>query len=382
MTDVLLILFVVLFPVALLYLKEHVALMAKWSTLIVCYIAGLVLGNIGILPLSATGLLDTISSVAVAISIPLLLFSVDFKKWKELSGGAILAFLLAAISVSLVAGIAYAFFRAKNPESYKVAGLLVGLYTGGTPNLAAIKTALNVDKNVYLAVHTSDIVLSAVYLLAVMSVAKPILKHFLPLKNWDTEVASPTGLNFTTQFSDYFKKGLWKKILMGFGLAAAIVGVSLGLSTLVPADSQTMVTILLVTSLALAASFVPSIRALPMTFATGEYFLYVFAVAVGAMGNIMQIFNSAGTYFIYVAIVLFGSFILHVLLCSLFKIDVDTMLIVSVSAICSPPFVGVVAVSLKARKLILPGITTGIIGYAAGNYLGIALAEALKALGG
>ncbi len=82
------------------------------------------------------------------------------------------------------------------------------------------------------------------------------------------------------------------------------------------------------------------------------------------------------------AIVLFGSFILHVLLCSLFKIDVDTMLIVSVSAICSPPFVGVVAVSLKARKLILPGITTGIIGYAAGNYLGIALAEALKALGG
>jgi len=160
------------------------------------------------------------------------------------------------------------------------------------------------------------------------------------------------------------------------------VGVSLGLSTLVPADSQTMVTILLVTSLALAASFVPSIRALPMTFATGEYFLYVFAVAVGAMGNIMQIFNSAGTYFIYVAIVLFGSFILHVLLCSLFKIDVDTMLIVSVSAICSPPFVGVVAVSLKARKLILPGITTGIIGYAAGNYLGIALAEALKALGG
>jgi uncharacterized membrane protein len=42
----------------------------------------------------------------------------------------------------------------------------------------------------------------------------------------------------------------------------------------------------------------------------------------------------------------------------------------------------VVAVSLKARKLILPGITTGIIGYAIGNYLGIALAQLLKAIGG
>jgi len=301
---------------------------------------------------------------------------------EKLSGSAILAFVLAALSVSVVSGIAYAFFRTTSSESSKVAGMLVGLYTGGTPNLAAIKTALNVDQDVYLAVHTSDIVLSAVYLLVVMSIAKPILKHVLPLKNWDSDVVSSTSLNFTMGFSDYFKKGLWKKILAGFGLAAAIVGVSQGLSMLVPVEFQTMVTILLITSLALAASFVPTIRALPMTFATGEYFLYVFAVAVGAMGNIAQIFNNAGIYFIYVAIVLFGSLLLHAGLCALFKIDVDTMLIVSVSAICSPPFVGLAAVSLKARKLILPGITTGIIGYAVGNYLGIALAQILRALGG
>ncbi len=382
MSDVLLILFILLFPALLLYLKERVRFMAKWSTLIACYIAGLLLGNIGILPQLAMGLLDTVSSVAVAISIPLLLFSVDIGQWKKLSGSAMLAFLLAAISVSLVAGIAYAFFRTSHDESHKVAGMLVGLYTGGTPNLAAIKTALNVDKDVYLAVHTSDIVLSAIYLLAVMSIAKPILKHVLPLKNWDTELASSTSMDFTTRFSDYFKKGLGKKILAGLGLAAAIVGISLGISTLVPADFQTMVTILLITSLALAASFVPAIRTLPMTFATGEYFLYVFAVAVGSMGNVAQIFDNAGTYFIYVAFVLFGSFILHAALCALFRIDVDTMLIVSVSAICSPPFVGMVAVPLKARKLILPGITTGIIGYAIGNYLGIALAEFLKAIGG
>ena len=382
MPNALLILFIVLFPVLLLYLKEHIKFMAKWSTLIVCYIAGLALGNSGILPASSSALLDTLSSIAVAISIPLLLFSVDIKKWKELSGKAILAFILAALAVSLVSGIVYAFFKTKSAEAANVAGMLVGLYTGGTPNLAAIKTALNVDKNVYLAVHTSDIVLSAIYLLIVMSIAKPILKHVLPLKNWDGNIASPENLSFTTRFSDYFKKGLWKKIVTGFGLALVIVGTSLGVSMLVPPDFQTMVTILLITSLALAASFVPRIRALPMTFATGEYFLYVFAVAVGAMGNIAQIFNSAGTYFIYVAIVLFGSFALHAVLCALFNIDVDTMLIVSTSAICSPPFVGVVAVSLKARKLILPGITTGIIGYAIGNYLGIALAQLLKAIGG
>ncbi len=382
MSDVILALFVVLFPIIFLFVKERVRVTSKWSTLIVCYIVGLALGNIGILPSSSAGLLDTLSSVAVAISIPLLLFSVDIAQWRKLSGKAILAFVLAALSVSIIGGIAYAFFRSTSAESYKVAGMLAGLYTGGTPNLAAIKTALNVDMNVYLAVHTSDIVLSALYLLAVMTIAKPILRRFLPVKNWDSDGASPSNLNFNSGFSDYFKKGQWKKILVGFGLSVLIVGVSQGISSFVPADFQTMVTILLITSMALGASFVPRIRALPMTFATGEYFLYVFAVAVGAMGNIAQIFNSAGTYFVYVALVLFGSFLLHTALCALFDIDVDTMLIVSVSAICSPPFVGVAAVSIKARKLILPGITTGIIGYAIGNYLGIALAELLKAIGG
>ena len=382
MSDIVLATFVVFFPILFLFVKERVRVMSKWSTLIVCYVVGLAIGNIGILPSSSAGLLDTLSSVAVALSIPLLLFSVDFAQWRKLSGKAILTFALAALSVSVVGGIAYAFFRSTSAESYKVAGMLAGLYTGGTPNLAAIKTALNVDMNVYLAVHTSDIVLSALYLLAVMTIAKPVLRRFLPVKNWDSDGASPTNLNFDTGFSEYFKKGQWKKILVGFGLAAAIVGLSLGLSSFIPADFQTMATILLITSLALGASFVPRIRALPMTFATGEYFLYVFAVAVGAMGNIAQIFSSAGTYFIYVALVLFGSFLLHAALCALFKIDVDTMLIVSVSAICSPPFVGLAAVSIKARKLILPGITTGIIGYAIGNYLGVALAELLKAIGG
>lgn len=382
MQNIVLILFVLLFPALVLYLKEHIRALANWSTLIVCYVVGLAIGNIGILLPSAPGLLDTFSSIAVALSIPLLLFSVDFAQWRKLSGTAILAFALAALSVSIVGGIAYAFFKSKNPESYKVAGLLAGLYTGGTPNLAAIKTALNVDMNVYIAVHTSDIVLSALYLLAVMTFVKPLIKHVLPVKNWDIEPDSAARTNFNTQFSDYFRNGNWKKVLLGFGIAVAIVAISQVISIFVPSDFQTMVTILLITSLALAASFIPSIRTLPMTFATGEYFLYVFALAVGAMGNIAQIFSNAGTYFIYVALVLFGSFILHVALCALFKIDVDTMLIVSVSAICSPPFVGMVAVPLKARKLILPGITTGIIGYAIGNYLGIALAELIKALGG
>jgi uncharacterized membrane protein len=376
------VLFVLVFPALTMYMKEKIPLIAKWSTLIVCYAAGLIVGNLGILPAGAPTLLDTISTIAVAFSIPLLLYSVDIRRWKELSGKSILAFVLAAVSVIVVSTIVHFAYGAGKPESWKVAGMLVGLYTGGTPNLAAIKEALHTDMNVYLAVHTSDIVLSALYLLAVMTIAKPIFSRFLPVKNWAGPSATIEGTGESPTFSVLFSGKTMRKLPAALGLTVLVVGVSLGVSLVVPQNFQTAVVILLITSLALALSLVPSIRAIPKTFAAGEYMLYVFCVAVGAMGNFSLLINNAPTYFIYVAMVIFGSFFLHAILCAIFKIDVDTMLVVSTSAICSPPFVGVVAVSINARKLIVPGITTGIIGYAVGNYLGIALAQVLHAVTG
>jgi uncharacterized membrane protein len=380
MRQALLITFIVLFPAFTLFVKEKIPLAAKWSPLIACYIAGLVLGNLGILPANSGTLLDSISTAAVALSIPLLLFSVDIKNWKTLSGKAILAFGLAAFSIAIVSTIMHLTYGRNIQDSAKVAGMLVGLYTGGTPNLAAIKTALDVDMNVYLAVHTSDMVVSAIYLLVVMTVAKPFFSKFMPVKDWTTKSYAGDDSNRSVRIKDYFKKAVAPRILIGIGLAIGIVAISLGLSTLFSAEYQTMVVILLISSLAILASRFPAIRAIPYTFNAGEYILYVFCIAVGAMGNLSLIVSKAPTYFIYVTVALTGSFLLHALLCAIFKIDVDTMLIVSTSSICSPPFVGVVAVSLNARRLIVPGITTGIIGYALGNYLGIVIGVLLRTL--
>jgi uncharacterized membrane protein len=83
----------------------------------------------------------------------------------------------------------------------------------------------------------------------------------------------------------------------------------------------------------------------------------------------------------FVAVAVFGSLALHVLLARLFRVDTDTLLITSTAAICSPPFVGMVAVAIRNRSLIPAGITTGIVGYAIGNYLGISVSLLLRGLG-
>lgn len=373
--------FALVFPGIALILKERVSLFREWSPVIVCYVAGLVLGNLGILPDRVAGVLDGISTAAVALSIPLLLFCVDLSMWRSLAGRAGLSFSLAGISVALVSAAAVFLVNPAGGESWKLSGLLVGLYTGGTPNLAALKTALAVDQDLYLAVHASDIVLSAVYLFFVMTAAKPLFRRFLPAYAAEGseagEIQPPP-----TRLADFIRPGIRGPLAAAFGLAVLVVAAGLGLSFLVPKDWETAAVILAITTLSLAASRVPKVRNIPKTFELGEYVLYVFCVAVGAMGNFSRLFGAAPAVFLYTSVVLFGAFFLHILLSALFRIDVDTTLAVSVSAICSPPFVGVAAVAIGNRRVIAAGITTGVIGYAVGNYLGIALAQAVRILAG
>ena len=413
--------FCLAFPAMILLVKERVAFFSKWSPLIVSYAAGLVLGNLGILPERSVGVLDGVSTGAVAISIPLLLFSVDLRKWRELAGTTLLAFGLACIAVMAVSAGAYLAFRGAVPDSWGIAGLLVGVYTGGTPNMAAIRTALDTDMTSYLAVHTSDMVLSAVYFLFVLTVAQRFFGLFMrpfgkasgrkarraragaegcgpaalaeaaaisaseaPSASAASAAPAQAGVQAAEElpFSVLFRKGVRGPLAAAFGLDLLIVAAGLGLSLVVPPTWQTLVAILSITSLALVASLSPRVRATRGTYAAGEYVLYIFCLAVGAMGDIGKLLGSAPAYFAYVAVVLFGSFILHALLCWAFGVDVDTFLVVSTATINSAPFVGLACVALDNRKLLVPGITAGIMGYALGNYLGIGLAEALRLLGG
>ncbi|MCK5820655.1 MAG: DUF819 family protein, partial [Bacteroidales bacterium] len=84
--------------------------------------------------------------------------------------------------------------------------------------------------------------------------------------------------------------------------------------------------------------------------------------------------------FLYVALAVWGSLILHILLSMIFKVDTDTVIITSAALAFSPPFVPVVAGALKNKEVLIPGLTVGIIGYALGNYLGISLAYLLHGL--
>ena len=377
----LIILFVIT-PVVVIYLEGKFSILKKIGAVLICYGVGLIIGNMGVLPDGAEKYQNMLTDITIPLSLPLILFSVDVRSWFKMARSAFLALITGLISVLLIIIIGYFIFRNDIENIWQVAGMLVGVYTGGTPNMAAMKTALNVSQELYIMTHTYDLTLGAIYLVFILSIGQKVFLWFLPpfkpVKNEDTTVAE---MNMEEEFESYdgmLKKKTLFPLIGAFGISVAILGVSYGISLLLPKEYQTAVVILLITTFGIAFSFVPKIKAIKKTFQLGMYLILIFCLTVASMADISKLSNISFSLFYYVALAVYGSHIIHIALARIFKIDADTVIISTSALICSPPFVPVVAGALKNRQVILTGLVVGIAGYAVGNYLGVIVAYLLK----
>ncbi|RLD79408.1 MAG: hypothetical protein DRJ10_08890 [Bacteroidetes bacterium] len=321
-----------------------------------------------------------ITSITIPLALPLLLFSSDVKKWTKIAGKTMLSLGLALIALMITIFSGYYLFQDKLDNIWQVSGMLVGVYTGGTPNLAAIQAALNVDNDLYLATHISDMLIGAVYFLFILSFGQRFFLLFLPkfkMNNNSNDDNRKSAEDFES-YEGIFEKRILIQLLKALGLSILTVLIGGGLSMLVPEKSSMAVAILTITTVGVIFSLVPKVNKLEKSFQLGMYFILVFSLAVAAMGNIDKLINASPYVLYYVGIVVIGTFILHMILSAIFKIDADTTIITTAALIMSPPFVPVVAGALKNREIIISGLTVGIIGYAIGNYLGIFIAYALE----
>ena len=156
------------FPAFILYMCHKFPILNKIGAILIAYAIGLIIGNIGILPEGSASALDMITTITIPLALPLLLFSSDVRKWTKIAGKTMLSMGLALVALMITIFSGYYLFQDKLDNIWQVSGMLVGVYTGGTPNLAAIQTALNVDNDLYLATHISDMLIGAVYFLFIL----------------------------------------------------------------------------------------------------------------------------------------------------------------------------------------------------------------------
>ena len=372
-------------PAIAIIICLRVALARKVGIVLLCYIAGIFLGNIGFFPKSAQVYQEHLANAAVAFALPLLLFTMDVRRWFALAGKALISMAAACFAAVLVSMLGTLLTHTMMEDSWKVGGMAAGVYTGGTPNVAAIRAALGVDMNTFVIFHTYDTVISIIYIIFCLSVAQRFFgKWLLPFaENAPDDLVgsqAETDTESITAFSGLLKPGSWPPLLLLSLLSGAIVLSGVALSSLFSENAGPAVAIVVITTLGIGASFVTSVRNTRYAFQWGMYVIYLFCCVVGSMVDASVLTHIHYPILIFVAVAVFGSMGLHALLCRLLRVDVDTFIITSVAAICSPPFVPPVAEALKNRHMLLSGITTGIIGYAVGNYLGIFVAYFMHAL--
>ncbi len=371
--------FFLITPAVILFLTYKYDLLAKLGAIVIAYGIGLLIGNINVFPDNIGVLQEIMTTFTVPVALPLMFFTLNLSHWKKLARSSVISLFSAIIAVSIGTVATFLIFhRFIGPESWKVAGMLVGVYTGGTPNLAAIGTALKIDSLLYVAVHGSDVIVSAFVLLLLVGVFPRLFRYILPPFN-SSEEDDGNYHTLTPYFTGYSKRELLD-MLKALGLAVVVFAVGGSFTLFLPENAALPAAILTITTIGVLLSFIPTVRSWKNSFQLGYYLILVFSLAVSSMADVTELVVSTPVVILYVAVLLFLVSLIHLVLSALFRIDVDTHIITSTAFIFSPPFVPVVAAALKNREIVVSGIFIGVIGWVIGNYLGVMLAYALKGL--
>jgi uncharacterized membrane protein len=323
----------------------------------------------------------------VGLAFPLMLFSLNIKRWFRNASKGFISVILALIAGPVMVTLGFFIFRNLIPEAWRLAGMFVGIYTGGTPNFVALSMALEVDANLFVLAITYDTIVGAFLVLFFITIAPRIFRVILPpFKYKGNEMNTDLVLEETEDLEDFSgmlqKNRLWP-LLLALGISLVICAISFGVGMLLqkplPRLPQMAVIILSITTLGILASFIKRLNKIEKTFQLGMYIILIFSLAMASMADLRTMVNIGMLNLVlFITWVYFGSLFLHLILAKIFRIDSDNFLITATAYIFSPPFVPLVAKSLKNKDVIITGITGGLIGYVLGNYFGVMLAYFLK----
>src|SRR5690554_386511 len=360
-------------PALARYLEKRHRAFEVFHPVLLCYASGIILANAPGVVVDET-VARSISEAAIPLAIPLLLFSSDVRAWLKQGRPALVSFGCAIVSVLVVVALASGWMASWSEESEKIGGMMVGVYTGGTPNMLSVGKALGVSQEVFVAMNAADVVVGGFFLLFLLSVGQVVFRTLLG-RGADDET---TGV---AREEDARSEVVASEVVRGVALAVLVVLLSVGLSWLVSGGISVAMVMLGITTGGIAGSLSTRVRAWAGTYEAGEYLILVFCVGIGALTRPGEVMGVGGAVIGAMAVVMLGSVALHALLARIFRVDADTFLITSTAAIYGPPFVPLIAERMGRRDLILPGVAMGLLGFAVGNYLGVGMAYALAWLG-
>ncbi len=371
MDKALLVLFYFGVPLLLALGRRRFPVIDKVGVVTLSYVVGILLGNFPGYEVDAEFTNELLGPV-IMLAIPLLLFSTKISMFRTAGPQILKAFVLGIVAVAISATVATWLFSPSYDLSWQVGAMTFGVYTGGTVNLSAIGLSLGADENTITLISGADLMWGGLFLLFLLTAAKAVYSLVLGSGS-ENNITSKDLYLETLDLSISAKGGV-----LAFLLAAAIVAVGLELSTLIFGEGVALFMFLIVTAFGILASLSSRVRDLKGSYVVGDYLINVFCVMIGSLANIQSLMSQGGIIISFVAAVMFGSILIHLILAKIFRVGPAPVIISSTAGLYGPPFVPPIARAIGAPQLIPVGITLSLVGFAVGNYGGIALGQLFR----
>ena len=345
-------------------------------------ITGIILVNLNIVTGSCE-LYGVIQTYCIPLSTSLYLLNVDFKKIVKMSKQPLMSIGSAVFSVCLVTIVFGSIFAGQIDEGWKVAGMFVGTYTGGSSNLTAIATGLNASGSTIAAANAADYVVG-MPTMVLMFAAPALMKNSKKFQKFWPYSFTQEELEGDGSHQELMGTEEWsiKDIAILMAISTTVVAVSTKLSTFMSADFASAGRILLISTLSILVAQIPAVRRVKGAMNLGLFFGMMFLAVVGISVNIKGFLGSAFTITLFCFCVIAGSLILHLAVTRLLKIRYEYVLLGIVGAIADGTTSALVASGAKWKSLIGIGMLMGIIGAVCGNYVGIAVAYIIRSIVG
>jgi len=366
---------ITMIPVLFIWLEKR----TKWKifnilpAIIWIFLTPIFLSNLNVIPRS-TAIYTTFRSFAVPMFIVLMLLDINIRQSLRVAWRGAAVLVLGAFGIVIGAVISFYIFReGLPPDTWRGYGALAGSWIGGTGNLAAVAESLDTPGEMVGMVVLVDNFVYVLYFPLILT-CKRWAKSFNRFTGVSQEqidhIAQADAEIEKKAHEVHFRDVL---VLMGFGFTAIFAANQLAavFPVVEPVFTQNTWAILLVTTFGIGLSATP-LKNVPGTEPLAMGLVYIYMTMLGAQADLSKIggaqwFLAAG----FVCITVHLVFI--VIGARLFRIDVSMAATASVAAVggaASAP----VAAGYHREELVPISIMLALIGYALGNYLGVATA--------
>lgn len=379
-----------IFPIIIVSIFHKWKFFQKIGTVIMSYFVGLLMSLTGMVAfeigsaefVTLSTIQKWIMNLTVPLAIPLMLFGSDFKLWSKSLPQTMITLAGGIISIVIAIVLAFFVFQDKGiTDLANVSSMMVGIYTGGSMNFFALASILHVNSNIVTLVYTFEMLVTFPLILFIVAGGYKLFRRLLPFSNKiqiKSEEKDVTTIDCGEEnYANMLNKNIFPKTMFAFLLSIVFLLIGVCLSIYLTGKLSELIIIMTVTTLAIVASCSKKIRNLPKTFELGMLLILIFSIVVASQFDITALNTSAFTLLCFILFIMLTAVVLHILFCRFVKIDGDLFTVSNIALLCSPPFVPPVVGAMGNKKVLISGIVIGLVGYAVGTYLGVALSYLL-----